>query len=411
MTMPHRLHITKDTRPGREHLHRMRGFLRPGEKQFDRSYSSEDAAKTARTKLEGDANRVVDLPTEVVTEARLAHDLLTHSTNDDAKGKSLLFAVRWFVAHYKNTAGELTVNEYADLYLELMRAKLAAATVQEATYYLTKFRETFGNRKPSAILVEELEAHLKTLKHRFYRDKVLRGYFRWLAGGKRKKLPVMKDAPLATSPFVHIIAPPIPTRKTRPQILTMAEVKTLLKFAAERGTLDYFVAGLFLGLRPESELVPFLSSSDELIDHDTEEVVLTASKVPQSIERDIHIRPGLKKYLGKRSKMELPVNWVKRVRETKRCLPEAKRMEHDLLRHTYLSNLAVAEGLTLAALEGGTSVKKLKKNYWKRVSKPQATAFFEYVPPTRRTNAPGTRRTGRQHREVEAAVADVAAGR
>lgn len=383
MTMAHRLEIKRDKRKGREHLHRMRGTLRKGEPRYDRSFTSKKAAMKVRSRLERDLDRAGELQSKVIKEARLAHDLLmTTESNPDAQGKSLLFAVRWFVARYRNTAEELSVAEYAKTYLEKVKAALAEATYQEAKYYLDPLCIVFGSRKPSTLTVSELESHLTSLKHRFNRDKVLRGFFRWLAGGRRKRLPIIEGKPpLGTSPFQHIVAPELPKRKKPPLILTNEEARKLLENAIPYGTLDYVAVGLFLGLRPESELPPFLEASSELIDLEKKEVTLRTSKVAASAHRDIHIRAGLCAFLdSKKGSLSLPRGLAKRLRKTKAFLAPEKRKESDILRHTFLSNLVAAESIDVAVMEGGTSVKMLKRNYWRRVPKKDAEAFFQIVP-------------------------------
>lgn len=376
MTMKHRLYISRSVKRGSER-YRLRGTLR-GMKEVDLTFSSRKAAEDERTKIEAEYMARAGLDEKVLQEARLAHDLL-QTTRSDAKGISLLEAVRWFLANYRCRAGEMTVKEYAEIFLGHVQTGREERTLKEAKFYLGKFTPVFGSRQPSSITFHEIETHLLTLPSRPHRDKVLRGFFAWLTG--RSRYTRLPKAPLDESPFAFIPQPKY-RRTGRPLSLTVDEAQEFINAAARLGILPHVMFGMFAGLRPEAELPHFLEEPK----FDFDRHCLTLSGQDEHTKyyvREVPIRQGLESWLIAWKGGFKMTNLTRKLRQLKaEVLPEEKRFEKDILRHTFLTALVALVGPERAAFEGKTSIKMLLRHYVTVMTREQAEAFFNLRPET-----------------------------
>ena len=101
-----------------------------------------------------------------------AHKLQT--CEGDAKGKSLIQAVEWFIAHYRNESNLPTVEVCVEKFLAAKRERNPRpATMEEIERYLSQFKARFAQHPIDGISEDNRNKHLHgaAQKHRHRRFK------------------------------------------------------------------------------------------------------------------------------------------------------------------------------------------------------------------------------------------------
>lgn len=335
--------------------------------------------------------------------------MLRLTSNEDAKGKSLKFAVGWFVENYQDLGSQRTIAEYYSVYREMKKnakgsMKVSEPTLREDDQYLRKGKEAlckeFGARKPSEITTAEIQAHIDGNTSQYHRAKALRTFFNWLAGeGKwHNETPCLVRNPMkgVQSEGMNTVL-----KKT---VATNQEVCDLLKLAntKEYGFSGAFWAFLFYtGLRP-TEAERFWVSGNkfgwkQIQLEDAQPYLHVPGEVigkPGLPSRRVEIRPGflqMLKEFKKGGEAEYPLktltNW-KRNRQAikhkiwgKRLTISSKMDEaKDITRHTFITNLYICEGMKVATRESGDSEKTLRQHYINtEVSEADADFYFNKI--------------------------------
>ena len=122
----------------------------PDGKRYQKKHASPEDAEMDRMRLIRKYHGG-SVSEDIMKDAETASHLLSTTTNPDARGKSILDAVEWFLEHYQEKAFELTFSEYIDDFLERKRAKRSEKTLKDITYYIEQVRKDFGTRKPSKV--------------------------------------------------------------------------------------------------------------------------------------------------------------------------------------------------------------------------------------------------------------------
>ena len=332
-----------------------------------------------------DSNRVDDSEKEKV---RLALDeLKNQNINPDAKGKDIHFAVQWFTQNYRKTAEVKTVIEYIEEYIDL-RIDRSDRTKKEDKFYLNHFKKYFGARKPTDISADQLKSYIRQNSCKYHRFKVIKTFFAWLSNSS-KRMPKLQKPPLEKSPFIYLNSP-TQKRKTKPLICSNDDVKNLIQEAIKEGIGTYVIWGLFTGKRPEAEIQPFWKNSKygwKFVDLDRNTILVddTLEKTGTRT-REIDIQPNLREWIEvfKSDPEKYPMNpknLRRKLREIKlQVLSKDKADEHDIMRHTFISNLSRVEHLDFVAVQCATSVNVIKKNYLRLVKNEEAKEFFNIGP-------------------------------
>ena len=356
-------------------------------RHYQKKYPHEEDAEVDRIRLIREHSGG-SIGREELKLAELAISRLQTSSNPDANGKSILEAADYFIENFREKRSELTVSEYIDDFVERKRKRRAWKTVREIQYYLNQFESVFGTRKPSSISWKEINRYIQVNNSIFHRYKVLRGFFAWLANEGRD-ISKLEHPPLTSNPLHHIERPKQSGR--RPKICTTSEVKKLIEAAIKERCLPYVVFGFFTGMRPESELNPFLRDPQlgwNLIDFE-EKKILVSDELEKTGKRtrEITIQKNFLEWLDffERHSDLFPLYSTnlmpkfRRIRNT--ALPDEKRKEPDIMRHTFISNFSRIETIQEVCFQCATSMSMIRKHYRVLISeKKRAEDFFNIRP-------------------------------
>lgn len=356
----------------------------PSGKRHRKKCAGEQAAVREKNRLlrehSGGSVGVADLATVERVVARL---------KDSGVNRDIVFAVDWFLEHYRDFAHAKTLAEYKDDFIEAKRREgKEARTIKEYEYHLDDFSASFGEQKPHEVTHVQIENYLSSRSCLFHRHKCVKALFAFLCNQGRTKL---EHPPLEESPF-RFLSSPTQTRKNgRPLIATVEEVKKLIEKALEEKCAPWFVWGFFTGMRPEAEMLPFWKDENygwKCVDLENRKIVVddTLEKVGTRT-REIEIRPNLMEWIKlfkadpERYPM-LPKNLVKQFRTVKYAvLDPRKARENDLLRHNFISGLyKTLPSIDQVAVQCATSKEKILKHYLVLMTNAQAKAFFDIRP-------------------------------
>jgi len=320
--------------------------------------------------------------------------LRKQNSNEDAKGKTIDFAVEWFIGHFKDDSEVLTIREYCKRFLELRHPEKGAQKVAPNTYknndhHLGKFSDCYGSRKPNEISTKDLREFCSSFATEIHPYKEVYGLYSWLSNEhtRMEKLEHPVFHGVSDSPFFYYKRP----KEERSEILiaTHKEVEKILKLAHEEKVLPYFFFGFFLGVRPE-ELRKLLSLPDVWTYIDLVKGIVV---VPKEIEktrkrsREIALKPSIKKWLKyfKEQKISLKPPekaFIAKRRKVLRTVLEIGRAKHpDIMRHTCISHRCKVDKLIHEVCrECATSEQMIRDHYQRFVTENEARLFFRIGP-------------------------------
>lgn len=311
------------------------------------------------------------------------------------RGKSIEFAVDWFLNHYKGEDNSKQLKEYADLYLELKKDTVEAKTLIGLNTYIPPFITEFGHLKPEQVTANALLEYLKSNTSRHYRDKALRPFFHWLTGQAPKKatgLACLEYPPLTQDPMAFV--PREKYKKKHPtEVLTLAEVFRVLDEARkeEPGVLSWVIWLMFTGMRPEAEAIPFWALPDpdqpgrlpeqgwSKIDLERWQIMVTDDlEKTGAVNRDITIQPCLREWIRYLQKHHPTYSRRALRRIFEKAIP--KKRTQDILRHTYISFALKIMKESDLCYEAATSSKMIKKHYRRQIPQSEADKFWAITP-------------------------------
>lgn len=315
-----------------------------------------------------------------------ATDHLLATVECAGKGKDILFAVQWFLSHYKD-AGQQALSWYANDYKLRKESKLEKKSMVEVRIYLDAFCAEFGSMLPGDISAHAIEGYLQNNTSRYYRDKVLRAFFGWLTGvvPKRARIAKLEHPPLERNPFDFVERTSY--EKQRPtEILSYDEVIAVLGAASlhSHEVLAWFVWLLFTGMRPEAEARPFWTLAGHGWDqvHLGDGVICVTDELEKTgaRTRDIAIQPNLRAWIEWFKAHDVrPVYSRRAIRDVfDSTVPD--RNHQDLLRHTFISFLLKIEKESEVCYQGATSPGIVKKHYRRHVPADQVAKFWAITP-------------------------------
>jgi integrase len=332
---------------------------------------------------------------------------LAFSTNLDAKGKSLAFAVEWFVANFVEEEGVKTIREYLKEWKKLKlksKKKPSGKTIKEWDLYLftgtNSFEAVFGDIKPTQLKSPEIQEWIDVNTMQWHRLKNLKGFISWLCG---------------QSKVLHNPTPPIKVNPLLGVDATAQKVNHLKVFASNEevcqminlGHKDFGGVGAFwgfmfaTGMRP-TEAKRFWESREcgwKMINLDGPDPCV---RVPAEIikkkgapVRIIPLRKGWCSFLKKvksGQELEFKMATVKNYQRSSLALKKkvfGSRLEisskndqtTSITRHTFATNLYLYEGnIAQVCNETGDTESTLKKHYLNpNANKKDAVKYFEQI--------------------------------
>ncbi len=218
------------------------------------------------------------------------------------------------------------------------------------------------------------------------------GFFNWCMG--REGLEAMPDCSrkwTLQNPAKNVVKSNADDAEHTPCVLSAAAAAAFMAML-ERNyptMVPLYALALFAGIRPsrDGELFKLarhpglLTSCKEnagrpLIDLERGTIKLTPAMAKTRNARAVTIRPNLNAWLTRYGLNLLPVGWA----TFNPAIRKAFKLEHDVLRHTYVSHLVPVIGKALTAEQAGNSVAIIKKHYLNPPSEAEAKAFWAISP-------------------------------
>jgi integrase len=393
---------------GRKSPYRVRYKPRNSEKDLTEWKETKKEANQRKKEIEEYENGNSDLSQELgFQEIREAQIKLKHTQNDRAKGKSILYAVDWFLENFQGGDEILELKAYFKEYQKIKSALVTKHTLNSDQQLIgTKgtyaFINLHGEKKPTECSRKFLQKYIDEHESKFHRHKALRAFFNWMSGESSK---YYNDNPcLVIDPMKKVILPKkysdLPT-----EVATNQEFADLLNLTHSKEynyTAARWAFMFFTGMRP-SECERFWSSKDygwnhvDFNDHPHIKVPKKFTRKRGQKERMIPIRSGflnMLKTFKSEGESKYPLinvkDWKRKYANArkeiwgKRMIISTKRDDaKDITRHTFITNLHLYSGsIAEATKESGTSEQTLTDHYINttcKITKTSAKYFFEEI--------------------------------
>ncbi|MDA8806003.1 hypothetical protein N9N55_02145 [Opitutales bacterium] len=406
------VHIGLIELKGRKKPWRLRWKPRNAKKRKCEFHFTKADANKRRREIEEFENGNRDLSKKIdYQEIREIKLKLKQTENSKAKGKSMSFAIDWFLENYQGGDEIHPIKFYFKKY-EKIRAS-AKGTLALSLHQLKSdkqmigfngsksFVNSFGDIKPTELTTKLIQDYLDSNSSPYHRGKAVCAFIRWMLGESE----YYNDNPcLRISPIKGLQLESINRNQLR-EIATNQEVCDLLHLAHSK-EYNYSAARwafmFFTGVRP-SECERFWNPKFKLgwknidLESDTPHVIIPSEiirKKGRSFRR-IFIRPGfltmLKTFKAKGEKV-YPFanvrNW-KRVYSAIRkeiwgdrlTISTSKDEAKDITRHTFITNLyRYSDSIVDVNFESGTKESTLFNHYINPlVGKDSAKDFFHSI--------------------------------
>ena len=336
---------------------------------------------------------------------------LTHDQNNDAiaavnmlrrnhSTKTLTFAVDYLLKHYKESSESKTVEEASKEYvaakqIEQERKIISPRQTVAIRTEMNRFSKHFHGRVVGEIRSDELRDYtelpfgetnkmpsLKTCNNRrgflstFFNFCLTKGY--------------VGENPVLELPFYKIKN----ARGTAATLSSSEAVALMSWLEGYRGKqnkdgswwgqpgcmVPYFALTLFAGIRPDWKDGEISRLKPEHIRLDTGVILIEPEVSKVNEKRTIQIQPNLRRWLERYPLSEYPI-LPKRFQYMRKATRQKFKLQHDVLRHTYISMLVGAyRPLGDASLQAGNSEYVIRKHYLNLKSEEEAKQFWEIVP-------------------------------
>lgn len=353
-------------------------------KTYQAKYSSEAAAETDRMRIVrefggGSVSRSQFL------EFEMAQHRLTHAEGG-ARGKSVSFAVDWFIKHFRDHTCTPLLETVVDLFKQEHLPRLREKSQDEYRQYLNRLVDKFGKVPIGELTTEVLQNHVDAYPSKLHHRKCLIGLFAYCSGGSRKIRSPHKW--LTENPANHV-------RVYEDQsdheivILTLEEVKNGIAMALMLDDLGYWVWCLFTGMRPE-ETKRFWTREEygwNRINRTGGFIVVNSEIAKDKRRRKIIIRPVLHAwldYFAATGEHIYPTRHRRAFREVKRAaIADEKYDVSDLLRHTNISYRVQSfdKSMATTAIESGNSEAMIRDHYLDLITDESAIEEFWSLTP------------------------------
>lgn len=329
---------------------------------------------------------------------------LGQTENDKARGKSISFAVDFFLENYQGGDELLETKEYYKQYKKIKLPLVSVYAIRDDEQFIglggkKSFINLYGHMKPTEFTRKFIQEYLDSNTSKFHRKKALGTFFKWLCGESKyhNDNPCLRKNPMKgvlvefNSDFSRNIA----TNQEICDLLRLANSKEY-NFSAGRWAFLFFT-----GMRPyEADRFwdPKLKlgwKSINLIDKQPyiyiDKRVIQKKGLPV---RKINIRKGFLDMLrafkaGGEERYPMRVKNWRRIYSELRKKVFGKRLTisgerddaKDIARHTFASNLYQYEkNIAQVSAETGDTEKTLNQHYINPlISEADAKKFFEDI--------------------------------
>jgi integrase len=399
----------------RKSPYRVRWKPRISDKYTTRWFSSRAKAEAFKKEIEIFENGYSDLSENTdLQEIRESQLILKQTDNECASGKSIQFAVNWFIKNYQ---GDEDVHPIKHYYREYEKIRTSAKGKQKLSKYQLNsdkqlvgfngsksFVNTFGNLKPTDITREQIQDYLDSNSSHFHRGKAVTCFINWMLGESKY---FNANPCLRINPMKGVDIEPA-NKNVRREIATNQEVCDLLRIAHSKEynfSAARWAFMFFTGMRP-SECERFWNPKNKLgwnqisLESNDPYIYLPLGLIRKEglPTRKIPIRPGFRKMLKdfkKEGEKKYPLstvkNWKrvyssvrKRVWGKRLTISSMKDEAKDIARHTFISNLHLYAGtIAQVTTESGTKESTLLNHYINpSLSEKDTKYFFESIDTT-----------------------------
>ena len=336
---------------------------------------------------------------------------LTHDQNRDAiaavnllkkskSTKSLTFAVKYFLEHYKEAAETMLVVDAVKEYLdektkEVERSILSARQERAIRFEMEKLKKHFDGRIVGEIQGEELREYLDkplgrskavpSLKTLNNRRGLLSTFFKFCLTKKY----------VAENPVLEV--PQFKVKKARGTAETLSATQAqefmhwLESYRGKKnktGTwwgepgcmVPYFALTLFAGIRPDWKDGEIRKLRPQDIRLDTDVILIEPDVSKVNEKRAIKIQPNLRYWLEKYPIDEYPII-PRRMRDHWVHIRKEHSLPHDVMRHTFISmTVGAFRSVGDASLQAGNSEAVIRKHYLDLKTEAEADQFWSIIP-------------------------------
>lgn len=399
----HRFKITPFSNPSGAKVFRVSGTL-DGE-SIRKNFKTRTDAVAYRQQLE-----IEHLNGE--SEGQTVWTTLTHDQNRDAiaatgllknskSTKSLTFAVKYFLEHYKEAAETMTVAAAIDAYIEdrtkdFERGLISSRQIRAIGIEMKKLKGYFTERIVGEIRPDEIREYLDaplgrsksvpSLKTWNNRRGYISTFFKYCLSKKYVASDIILEVPKFRVKQARGTADTLSAQETAD---FMKWLETYQGPQNKDGSywgkpgcmVPYYALTLFAGIRPDWKDGEIKKLKAKDFRFDTEVILIEpeASKVNE--KRTIKMQPNLIQWLKKYPLEEYPIIPPRRFRDLWVDVREQRKLTHDVMRHTFISmTVGAFRSVGDAALQAGNSEAVIRKHYLDLKSVEEADAFWGIVP-------------------------------
>ncbi len=399
----HRFKLSKFTNPSGQEVWRLSGTLNG--KRIRKNFATRAEAVSERQGLE-----IEHLNGE--SEGQTVWTTLTHDQNRDAiaatallknsgLSKSLTFAVRYFLEHYKEAAETMTVDAAVTEYInekskECERGLISSRQERAIRIEMKKLKGYFTERIVGEIQADEIKTYLDSplgrskavpsLKTWNNRRGYLSTFFKFCLSKKYVASDIILEVPKFRVKQARGTADTLSAQETAD---FMKWLETYQGPQNKDGTywgkpgcmVPYYALTLFAGIRPDWKDGEIKKLKAKDFRFDTEVILIEpeASKVNE--KRTIKMQPNLIEWLKKYPLDEYPIIPPRRFRDMWADVREQRKLTHDVMRHTFISmTVGAFRSVGDAALQAGNSEAVIRKHYLDLKSVEEADTFWGIVP-------------------------------
>lgn len=327
-------------------------------KRYRKKHDSEEAAHKDRAKLVRQDTGGLDV--QKYGEAERAMYELKNSSNEDAKAKDIVFAVRWFCEHFVDERKVKPLRLYFEEFIGIKRAQgRREATVSELQRILGRFVKDFEMANVANIRFRELEAWIdansngpRSRQRVFHMVKHFFGYLSAMSENTPNHAPVLPKSPFEGRGVVY--QDDEADEHTNVVIYTAGECEALIREAQRFNAQRMFVWLIFTGMRP-FEAVRFWSEERwgwNLISPDLRFVTVPKAVSKTRRSRMIEVSPTLRRWLA--AYRDFPSlmtgNWRDKYRWVRKGVLPKEKLTGDVARHTLIS-MMIKDGKGWAEIE------------------------------------------------------------
>lgn len=344
------------------------------------------------------------------SEGQTIWTTLTHDQNRDAiaavnmlkrsnSSKSLSFAVKYLLQHYKESNENILVEDAVEEYKiqkgrELDRGLISRRQERAICYELDKFSTYFEGQlvgevrsKDIVIYLEQANSSEKAQSVKTWNNR--RGYlstfFKFCFANNY----------VSENPILLVTQFKIKKSRGTAETLTAKQSRDLMHWLEsykgkqnKNGTwwgkpgclVPYFALTLFAGIRPDYSDGEIKKLRPEDIRYDTNVIFIEPQVSKVNEKRTIEIQPNLRTWLERYPIDDYPII-PQRIRDLLQDVRKQKKLPYDVMRHTFISMIVGAfRSVGDAALQAGNSETIIRKHYLNLKSPKEAKEFWSIVP-------------------------------